>query len=67
MSRFINMLPKEDFKNFFLSENERPELKFTYGAMSTSRANKLFDKFLSEEISEEDLLKEFPLFVNYPC
>ena len=64
MARFINMLPKEEFKNFFSSETEVPELKFTYGAMSTSRAYKLFDKLLSSEISEEEFIKEFPLFTK---
>lgn len=61
ISRFINLLDKEEVKKFFLCENDLGVLKFEYGSMSTSRANKLFDKFLNNELNEKQLLENFPL------
>jgi len=62
LARYMKSLKEEEVKKFFFTENGATSLKLSYGGLSTSKANKMFDAYINKEIDEEYILEKYRYF-----
>lgn len=62
VARYMKMVEEEELKKFFATENGTTSLKLSYGGLSTSKANEMFDLYINKQIDEEYILEKYRYF-----
>ena len=62
VARYMKKVSEEDLKKLFSTEKGLESLKLTYGGMSTSKANEMFDLYINKQIDEDYILERYRYF-----